>query len=136
MKYILLIIFLSTTLTFSQNGNIAELLNKWENRDGETYISLGFQIAKSFVMNDSMFFAIMELHKKQYLSWLDELQQSVFTIYKYSDTVDVVLETASLDKLKSIMIEKALKYKDHITYKKVANLILDKLYIMKIKLID
>ena len=136
---IFILIFLIVSCASSaqtKNTNAEELISKWEKSDGEQVGQISFLLVKSFILNDTAFLKLMMKHKDAYNKWVTGMPGDLFTIYDYSDSVDIVLQSSYITKLKTLMIECANKFKNDHRFGPLANLLLNKLKYIKIKLVD
>lgn len=123
--------------TFTDSSHIEELIQKWDNRDGEQFIEIGSELSKCFVENDSVFLERMSRHDKSFESWVDHLQASSFTAYEAGDdSVEQVLYSAFYNKLKELMLDKAKKWINDSKYKLMAAALIRKLNTIEIRSIE
>lgn len=135
---LILIVFTFTIMIFGQckYDSVDEIINRWDKRDGEEEYILSLKLSKNIIINDSLFFKKMKNNGKIYEEWLSNLQYTVFTIFDYEDSVDIILKTAYYEKLKNLMLEKANKYKNNTSFGKLAIKMIKKLAKIKIRIID
>lgn len=115
---------------------LENLVSQWKERDGGAVAELSFELSKAFVASDTMFLDIMLANPDDFESWVAGLEDATFTVYRSRDEVDDMLYTAYYEKLKNLMLEKCSKYVDHKRYKKLANILRNRLGSMKIKIVD
>jgi hypothetical protein len=138
IKNIIIFILIFVSISYSQEEikNFDDLIIKWENRDGVQRLELSPLLAKKFILEDTIFLAKMNKNKKVFNSWVENLQNDIFTIYNYKDSVDIKLETARLEKLRELMIDTANKFKDDKKYGNTAENLIDMLKKMRIDVVD
>ncbi len=142
IKYLTFIffIFVQFTMLYSQSKNneikFLELIQQYNNRDGASGYDISFKISKMLIINDTIFFKIMNDHKNVFLDWLNELQYQTFTVYDYEDDVDKILLKTMLNKLKELMINTTEKYLNSSEYQLMAKKLYVKLKNIKIRFIE
>lgn len=131
-----LILFFFVSHAQHKGNNIDKLMQEWNKADGEQVNMVSFMLAKNFILYDSLFLFKMRDNQNLFENWIGKIQYNIFTIYDYSDSVDIMLTSAYLTKLKCLLIEKALKYRNDKSYSPLVEKILNEVENIKIRIID
>lgn len=119
-----------------EDSQMTQLVKKWKTRDGAQTVELSYELSKSLVSCDSLFYQVMSLERGVLSSWLDELQYGTFTIYEADDEVEIVLYQAYYSRLKELMIRKNHHFLQHPEYGDIAEIIREKLEKITIRAVD
>jgi hypothetical protein len=114
----------------------SELIQKYNNRDGATGYDISFKISKMLIIDDTIFFKIMNNHNNVFYDWVSKLQYQTFTLYDYEDEVDKILFKTKMNKLKELMISNTKKYLNGHKYHVLAKKLYVKLNNIKIQFIE
>lgn len=138
---LLLICFLAfVSINYGQTKQeIEDMVKKMGNADGENVNIMHEKITKAFMVQDSIFFEVMNNNKYTFIEWLNNLQHLTFSIAVPETTfqrIEKKLQTAYFQKMKDIMIADAKKYLTHKDYGNNAKMLLKKLNSIKIRFID
>jgi hypothetical protein len=140
LSLLLLCILPFVSINYGQTKqDIEDMVKNLNNADGENVNIMHEKITKAFMVQDSIFFEVMNNNKNTFIEWLNNLQYLTFSIAVPETTfqrIEKILQTAYFQKMKDIMVADTKKYLTHKDYGNNAKMLLKKLNSIKIRFID
>ena len=110
---------------------IPTLIKSYETRDGALGVEIGHELSKKLIQSTDSFFIEMSKNSKVFTDWLDDLENSTFTIFEGTDEIDELINHAKYVHLKELMIA-SIKIYLEVKNDTLAKKTLDKLEKIKI----
>lgn len=110
---------------------LPSLIDSFKKRDGGQGIELGYELSKYLIKSTNSFFEKMK--KETFREWLDELENSSFTIYNADDEIEEQLKHAEMSKLKEMMLNSVNQFLEENSNNKEAKALQEKLNKIEIK---
>ncbi|WP_405198839.1 hypothetical protein [Christiangramia sp. LLG6405-1] len=110
---------------------LPNLIDSFKKRDGGQGVELGYELSKYLIKSTNSFFEKMK--KETFREWLDELENSSFTIYNADDEIEEQLKHAEMSKLKEMMLNSVNQFLEENSNNKEAKALQEKLNKIEIK---